>query len=125
MTTFWGVCGSCSVDWKTNASAGERVVRRRRWIAGWLTGESGCSRLRWGTAPAWRFPPRVADAIVNYASTTGACGVELGRQPDSGILVGDRAMRAVSVRCNDDAHLWIALDGHSMPSSTPTDAGSA
>jgi hypothetical protein len=30
MTTFWGVCWSCSLDCMTNASAGERDVRCRR-----------------------------------------------------------------------------------------------
>ena len=48
MTTFWGVWGSCSVDWYTNASAGERVVWCRGWIAGWVAGEPERSRLRKG-----------------------------------------------------------------------------
>jgi hypothetical protein len=51
MTTFWGVCGSCSVDWMTNASADERDVRCRRATAGCLAGEPSRQRLRRGTAP--------------------------------------------------------------------------
>ncbi len=33
MTTIWGVCGSCSLDWMTNASADERDVGCRRLIS--------------------------------------------------------------------------------------------